>query len=318
MNDTLSHRERALLALKGQQPDYIPTFELVFEETERDFHGRTFYGRIRPPESGGLTEKAICEYNARLYLDIAKKFEHSIIYVRPFLWPYERHYRQVSEMIKILRDLSGDEFCIMAPGDPTFRVPADPMEFTMQMYDAPESLKQKAQRSVNELIPIYEIMIKADADGFVFTSDYALNNGTFLAPEQFADFITPYLSCAVKEVHSLGGVVIKHSDGNLMKVMDQLVEAGIDALHSIDPMAGMDIKYIKEKYGSKICLCGNVHCAWLQTGTPEQIRSSTEYCLKYAKPDGGYIFSTSNCVFRGMPLKSYDLIHNIWKERKCY
>jgi uroporphyrinogen decarboxylase len=83
-------------------------------------------------------------------------------------------------------------------------------------------------------------------------------------------------------------------------------------------MAGMDIRTIKERYGRRICLCGNVHCAWMQTGTPEQVRASAEYCLTHAKPDGGYVFSTSNCVFRGMPLGSYDLIHRVWKELREY
>ena len=112
--------------------------------------------------------------------------------------------------------------------------------------------------------------------------------------------------------------MIKHTDGNLMAVMDQIVQAAPHALHSIDPMAGMDIRQIKEDYGDKIALCGNVHCAAMQTGTPEQIHESAEYCLRYAKPGGGYIFSTSNCVFRGMPLESYDLIHKIWQENRQY
>ena len=107
-------------------------------------------------------------------------------------------------------------------------------------------------------------------------------------------------------------------DGNLMPVLDMIVDAQPHALHSIDPMAGMDIKKIKEDYGDRVALCGNVHCAHMQTGTPEQIRESTEYCLKWAKPGGGYIFCTSNCVFRGMPMESYDLIHRIWMEQRAY
>jgi uroporphyrinogen decarboxylase len=83
-------------------------------------------------------------------------------------------------------------------------------------------------------------------------------------------------------------------------------------------MAGVDIKLVKEKYGDKVALCGNVDCSMLQTGTPGQIRESAEYCLKYAKVNGGYVFCTSNCVFRGMPLESYDLIHSIWKDQRYY
>ena len=83
-------------------------------------------------------------------------------------------------------------------------------------------------------------------------------------------------------------------------------------------MAGVDIKEVKERFGQKVALCGNVDCSLMKTGTPDQVRESAEYCLTHAKPGGGYIFSTSNCVFRGMPMESYDLIHSLWMEHRDY
>jgi len=103
-----------------------------------------------------------------------------------------------------------------------------------------------------------------------------------------------------------------------MPILHYLLDAGPHALHSLDPMAGVDIKEIKEKHGKTIALCGNVDCSLMQTGTPEQVRESAEYCLTHAKPGGAYIFSTSNCVFRGMPLESYDLIQEIWIKNRNY
>ena len=145
MENFLTHRERALTAIKGGEPDYVPTFELVFEETKRDFDGREFFGKANPPGQSGLSYEEVCEHNAQLYLDIARKFDHSIIYIRPFNWPHEENYGQVVRMIEILRDKSGDEFCLMAPGDPTYRIPADPVEFSMRIYDDPDEVKKEAQ-----------------------------------------------------------------------------------------------------------------------------------------------------------------------------
>jgi hypothetical protein len=31
-------------------------------------------------------------------------------------------------------------------------------------------------------------------------------------------------------------------------------------------------------------------------------------------PGGGYIFSTSNCIYTGMPLASYERMLDVWKE----
>jgi uroporphyrinogen decarboxylase len=149
-------------------------------------------------------------------------------------------------------------------------------------------------------------------------SDYAFNSGPFLSPDMFSEFITPYLKETISQIRKMGMYVIKHTDGNLMPVIDQIIDCNPHALHSIDPMAGMDIKVIKENYGDKICIIGNVHCAHMQTGTKEQIIESAKYAMKYGKPGGGFIFSTSNVVFKGMPLESYDMIQKVWKEKRDY
>ena len=112
--------------------------------------------------------------------------------------------------------------------------------------------------------------------------------------------------------------MIKHTDGNIMPIIDQLVEAGPHALHSIDPMAGVDIREVKRLYGNRVALCGNVHCAALQTGTDEEVIASAEYCLKYGGEGGGYIFATSNVPFKGMPPHRYQMILDIWKKHRKY
>ena len=316
----MTHRERARIALQGGVPDMVPTFELVFHETERDFDDRVFYGTSFAPadESTGLTFKEVCKKNASLYVDVAEKFEHSIIYVVPFGYSSWKDRNAVRIMVEEIRARTGDDYCVMVPGDPTFKIPKDPTSFVVKMYDDPGALKDEARARLEKAVEMYDEAVEMGADGIILTSDYAMNSGPFLTPEQFAEFVTPNLTAGIREIRKRGLISIKHTDGNLMPVIDQIVDAGPDALHSIDPMAGMDIRLIKERYGEKVSLCGNVHTAWLQTGTKEQITDSAEYCLEHGKPGGGYIFCTSNCVFRGMPLSSYDLIHAIWMNRRNY
>lgn len=90
------------------------------------------------------------------------------------------------------------------------------------------------------------------------------------------------------------------------------------AIHSLDPMAKVDIKEVKRLVGDKVCLCGNVNCALMQTGTDEEVVESAKYCLTHGKPNGGYIFCTSNVPFRGLPVERYKLILDIWKQMRDY
>ena len=136
-----------------------------------------------------------------------------------------------------------------------------------------------------------------------------LKNGEALFPE---------VEAAIDAAKKDGLYTIKHTDGNIMPILDQLVECKPHALHSIDPMAGVDIKEVKRLVGDKVALCGNVHCAALQTGTDQEVIDSAEYCLTHAKPGGGYFFCTSNIPFKGMPVERYQMILDVWKRMRNY
>ena len=327
MKKAMTHRERAITAITGGIPDFVPTFELVFHETERDFQGRTFFGTWFEPDATGMSYMDIVKYNARLYVDVARYYEHSIIFVNGTLGvheppnqdPFSTCSQGVLDMIKEIRRISGDEFLLMCHNDPTFMIPFNNAEeVCLGMLTEPETMHQKARKNVDDSFVNCDMLLAAGADGFILCSDYCTNAGSFFGPALFSEFITPYLKECVAEFRRRGAYVIKHTDGNIMPILDELLSAEPHALHSLDPMAGVDIKDVKERCGATVALCGNVHCAHMQTGTPQQIRESAEYCLKWGKPGGGYVFSTSNCVFRGMPLESYDLIHGIWQKHRYY
>jgi len=138
-------------------------------------------------------------------------------------------------------------------------------------------------------------------------ADYCFNDGPFLSPRMFAEYVTPYLTQLVEGIKAAGGYAVKHTDGNVMPILDQIVDSGIHALHSLDPMAGVDIAEVKRLYGDRICLFGNVNCALVQAGTSDDIEESARYCLQHGGvQSGGYVFTTSNCIFKGVPLENYD------------
>ena len=104
----------------------------------------------------------------------------------------------------------------------------------------------------------------------------------------------------------LGFMVIKHTDGNLWSIIDLLVDSGIDCLDPIDPVAGMDLAEVKQKYGHRIALKGNVDCAQTLTfkGVEENI-AETKHCLRVAAPGGGYILSSSNSIHSAVKPENY-------------
>ena len=309
----MTHRERFLCALNMGIPDRVPTFELEFQ-LEEELCGRAF---LREKDLEGKNEaeqKKLLRENAQYIIEVYRKLDHDAICVH-----YVSFEHQL-ETVRLIRELSGDEFALFVHGDCTFAIPdGNGMEeMAILMYEDPEELHRRAEEMLQNSMRNNARMMEAGVDGFILCSDYCFNRGPFMSPKMFSEYITPYLKRLISHIRSMGGYAIKHTDGDIMPIIDQLVDTNPHALHSLDPMAGVDIKKVKEMYGDKVCLCGNVHCAYLQTGTDRQVIDSCEYALTHAKPGGGYIFTTSNIPFKGMELKRYLMVLDVWRRMRDY
>ena len=309
----MTPKERFLTALDRGIPDRVPTFELEFQLSE-ELCGKKF---LREEELQGLSSRE-AEYklteNAETLIEVYTRLEHDAICVH---YLNEQHQMDTARLI---HNLAGDKFALFAHGDGTFAIPdGDGMEqMAIAMYEDPDSLHEQARRMLDDALAHDRKLLDAGYDGFILCSDYCFNQGPFMSPKMFSEFITPYLSELIFHIRQWGGYAIKHTDGNIMPIIDQLVSANPHALHSLDPMAGVDIAEVKRLYGGRVALCGNVHCAAMQTGTEEEVIASAEYCLTHAKPGGGYVFATSNIPFKGLPLERYLLVLDVWKRMRDY
>ncbi|MGC9454214.1 MAG: uroporphyrinogen decarboxylase family protein [Phycisphaerae bacterium] len=317
-------REKFITALEGGQPaGRVPHFELVFFLTMQAF------GRIHPQHRSFRQWDQMSDEERRLHIrdiadlhvTIARKYEHSAIFAHgPRQWGSD----PAGEMIRTLeqiRDISGDEYFLMVHGDATYSVPSGEkmMGFVEAIADNPQQLKDEADRAVDAALETAGRYRSSGAlDGFALCSDYCFNNGPFLSPEMFAEFVSPYLARLTAGYREMGFYVIKHTDGNIMPILDELVGTKPHALHSLDPQGGVDIAEVKRLVGDRVCLIGNVNCGLLDTGTDEQVVESARYALKHGMPGGGYIFSTSNCIYTGMDPRRYELMLDVWRAEGNY
>lgn len=313
-------RERFINALERKPiKGRVPHFELVFYLTMEAF------GKVHPSHRNYSQWEQMSEKErnlhrrdmAEIFIKTAETFHHDAI----FLHPNPDTIEETIRLIDIVREISGDKYFLMVHGDATFGIPSGEkmMDFIQRIADEPEKLKKEAEEMVNKALERGEILKKKTSlDGFALCSDYCFNSGPFLSPSMFSEFVTPYLYKLIKGYRDMGFYVIKHTDGNIMPIIDQLIETNPHALHSLDPQAGVDIKVVKKLYGDKVCLIGNVNCGLLQTGSDEEVIESCLYALRNGMPGYGYIYSTSNCIYTGMPFERYLLMLKIWEEYGNY
>ncbi len=146
-----------------------------------------------------------------------------------------------------------------------------------------------------------DMLASAGLDVLVVEDDIAATNNLMISPKHFMEFVNPYNRKLVDRAHKLGLKVVRHSDGNLWSIMDILIDSGYDGLNPLEPQAGMDLKKVKDAYGDKICLLGNIDCKeLLPAGTPDQVDAAVKHAIDVAATGGGYILCDSNSLHPGV------------------
>lgn len=174
------------------------------------------------------------------------------------------------------------------------------------MIRNPALVHRISESVLNYQLKYIKNCIEVGADFFFINGDYAVTNGPMVSPKMAAEFLMPNLKSVVNHVHQLGALCIKHSDGRLWPLFDQIVEIGVNGIHPIDPEAGMDMGEAKARYGDKVCLMGNVDCGPLMTwGTAEEVRQSAKECIRKGGKGGGLICMSSNSIHSGVKPENY-------------
>ncbi len=315
-----SPRERFIAALERRPvTGRAPTFELVFFLTMEAFgvvhHSQRHFAQWN--QMSNEERQAHYRSLAEMYVMTAERYGHDAIFV------HETPAGAVP-ILEQIRAMTGNRYFLMLHGDATYGVPdGDHMlDFTYRLADEPEQMCEQAAQQVEQKLAEYERVFANRwnlIDGVALCSDYCLNAGPFLSPTQFSVFVAPYLQQLIAGYRAMGLYTIKHSDGNILPILDQLVQCNPHALHSLDPQGGVDLAAVKRQYGDRVALCGNVNCGLLQTGTDEEVIADVRRSLKDGMTGGwGYVFCTSNCVYTGMPLRRYELMNQIWREEGFY
>ena len=192
-------------------------------------------------------------------------------------------------------------------------------QFLMDMIDNPKLVFELIEVCLSYDIPAMQRMVAAGVDVVVLGDDYADKNSTLMSPKHFEKFILPGLKRCVDAAHEAGAYVVKHTDGNIMRVIDMIVETGIDGLNPLEPQAGMDIGLIKEKYGDRIALVGNIDCGYLLSQAPvEEVREVTRRTIETAAPGGGYCLSSSNSIHSSVKPENLLAMRQILREHGEY
>jgi uroporphyrinogen-III decarboxylase len=112
-------------------------------------------------------------------------------------------------------------------------------------------------------------------------------------------------------------ILVYHGCGNATQIFGDLIECGIDAYHSLEVKAGIDVVELKKKYHNKLAYIGNMDCRDILTGPPDGIKRDLLRRLNAAK-GGGYIPSADHSVPHSVSVKNYEYFLGLIREYGKY
>ena len=192
-------------------------------------------------------------------------------------------------------------------------------DFLADLIERPKFVHELIEMTLSYDLRVTERLVKAGVDVVVLGDDYAGKNGPLISPRHFREFFLPGLKRAVESAHRAGAYVVKHTDGNIMPLLDMIVESGVDAINPLEPAAGMDIGLVKRRYGDRVALIGNIDCGQLLSwGSVDEVRRAVRDTIRVAAPGGGFCLSSSNSIHSSVRPANYVAMAEALREWGAY
>ena len=149
-------------------------------------------------------------------------------------------------------------------------------EYLVKMYTHPDVVLAITDRICEFYYEANERFFSAAGDlvdGFFFGNDFGAQRDLICGPAQFDQFIMPWFRRFTDQAHGHGYQVVLHSCGAIHKVIDRLIEAGVDCLHPLQAQAvDMDAESLARDFAGRIAFLGGIDTQdILTTAVPDQV-----------------------------------------------
>jgi uroporphyrinogen decarboxylase len=121
--------------------------------------------------------------------------------------------------------------------------------------------------------------------------DLASQAGPIISPKTYREVLKPYqkkLNQFIKKYTD--ATIFYHSCGNISDMVEDLIDAGFEALNPVQVSAIPDPAGLKEKYGDRVSFWGAIDSQHvLPHGTPEDVRQEVKLRIRQLGRGGGYV-----------------------------
>ncbi len=336
----MTRRERFLAAVRVQQPDRVPLFDFLFQQPLYEALLGHRPGAYNGPDAvrcalaldhdgvwlpfGGFTGWQPTFLSENVYRDewgtVFQKNEASWPIDAPIAYPIQSRADLAKftlpdptapgrdAEIRAAAALDNDDIALVGGVQGPLTTAWFLMGYetiALALYDDPGLVEAVFALSNEFFKEAARRCVEAGCVAVFVSEDLGSSSGGFFKLDHYRRYLLPPFVELVDHIDALGVPVLLHACGHLHDYLDDLAQTKISAVHPLQRTAGMDLRAIKEKYGRRWCLIGNIDSSrTLPYGTPDQVAAEVREALDIAAPGGGYILASDHSLHDGIPVEN--------------
>ena len=164
-------------------------------------------------------------------------------------------------------------------------------DFTMKAYTDRCIFTKLLDKLYEQQIFYLEDMLKKGAGPLfrIIGPEYA--TPPYLSPELFHEYVCKYDKKMIKMIHGYSQFARIHCHGRIREIPPHIMEMEADAVDPVEapPSGDIELKEVKNLYGDKLCLMGNIQLRDLETLSSNEVRALVIKCMEDGKSGGNFV-----------------------------
>jgi hypothetical protein len=173
----------------------------------------------------------------------------------------------------------------------------------MDFYENPRLLHALMEKGAERSIERGKFNI--DAGLRVLRLNDSMGTISLISPRHWREFIFPHMKTVVDELHHYCPDVriYCHICGNVLPVMELLVQMGLDCIAPLDPLGGFTVRQARQAVGDQVVLMGGINTVSFFQADVAHVAAEAQRCIEEGQVAGGRFILGSGCAApRATPL----------------
>ena len=178
-------------------------------------------------------------------------------------------------------------------------------QFFMDMSSDPVYTGELLDHITDIQLKLIHQYLDLGIDGGYFGDDYGAQKSLLFSPGMWRKYIKPRLAKMFAPFVERGMPILMHSDGQIQKILPDLLEIGLTTLNPVQPEV-LEHAWLYENFKGKLAFYGGLSTQTvLPYGSPEEVKQAVSTCVNTLAPQGtGLVIAPSHRMMTDIPMEN--------------